>query len=454
MRLPLKVIAVSWRDLLQTSLPIVIVSALAVYLAVHFVRPAPPHVLIISSGPEGSLFGTYAERYRTILGQNGITLRILPSHGSQENLSRVASRFSAVDVGLVQSGISVDGDTSGVMSLGSVAYQPMVIFYRARAPLLRLSQLRGERIAIGPEGSGTRTLALALLKANEIEPGGPSTLLDLEGEAARGALLKGQTDAIFLTGDSAAPATMRELLHTAGIQLFDFQQADAYAKRFPYLHKLPIPAGAFDLGENLPPTPINLLAPTVDLLARADLHPALVDLLIEAARRVNGGASLLQAAGEFPTPAEHAFPVSPEAERYYKSGRTFTYRYLPFWLASLLNRALVIMVPVFVVVIPGLRYLPQLYSWRIRVRIYRRYGELMALEREALKDPEMPAERRAALLERVDHIERSVIRVKMPGSHAEMLYDLREHLNFVRDRLSRTSVGPVAERPEAAAVAE
>jgi TRAP-type uncharacterized transport system substrate-binding protein len=133
-------------------------------------------------------------------------------------------------------------------------YVPLTIFYRSPVPLQRLSQLRGQRIAIGPPGSGTRSLALDLLKANEIVPQGQTQLLDLEGEAARAALLAQRVDAIFLTGDSAAPDTIREMLHTPGIRLFEFPQADAYVRRFHYLSKLELPAGAFDLGENLPPT--------------------------------------------------------------------------------------------------------------------------------------------------------------------------------------------------------
>jgi hypothetical protein len=242
------------------------------------------------------------------------------------------------------------------------------------------------------------------------------------------------------------------MLHTPGIRLFDFDQADAYVRRFSYLSKLVIPAGAFDLGENLPPTPISMLAPTVELLAHSDLHPALSDLLIEAAIDTHGKASLLQNAGQFPTTLIHSFPIGTEASRYYKSGRSFAYRYLPFWLASLLTRALVVLVPIFVIVIPSLRYLPQLYNWRIRSRIHRRYGELMAIEREALVA--MSPERRAALLDRVDEIERSVIAVKMPGSHGETLYRLRELLRFVRDRLSQVPVNgeppPAAEEPEEA----
>jgi hypothetical protein len=162
----------------------------------------------------------------------------------------------------------------------------------------------------------------------------------------------------------------------------------------------------------------------------------LCDLLIEAAFEVHNHASVLQTAGQFPSPLAHTFPISSEAARYYKSGdRSFTYRYLPFWLASLLNRTLVVLVPIFVVVIPGLRYLPQLYSWRINSRIHRRYGELMAVERETLGN--LSEDRRAVLLDRLTEIERSIITHKVPGSHAEQIYLLRQHIGFVRENLRR-----------------
>ena len=303
-------IAISWKDLLQTLVPVLIVSAAVILIALHFVRPAPPSTLTMSAGPAGSTFHTVAEQYQKILARNGIELKILTSEGSLDNLNRLTDADSGVDVALVQAGVTGEGDTSDLVSLGSMFYQPLIIFYSGRQPLHRLSELDGRRIAIGVEGSGTRFLALALLKGNGIDTqSGKTRLLDLEGESARSALLNHQADAIFLSSDSASPQTIREMLHSPGIRLFDFEQADAYVRRFSYLSKLPIPAGAFDLGENLPPTPINMLAPTVELLSHSDLHPALVDLLIEAAIETHGKASLLQNAGQFPTTQIHSLPI-------------------------------------------------------------------------------------------------------------------------------------------------
>ncbi len=447
-RLPLKITTISWSDLIHTLGPILLASGAAILLALHFVRPLPPHTLTMSGGPKGSSFENFAEKYQAFLASDGIQLKIIPSAGSLQNFQRLTEPRSHIDIALVQADITEPakgGSTADLVSLGSMFYQPLTVFYhgairhgRPRRPMFRLSQLAGKRIAIGSEGSGTRLLALALLKANGIVLGGPTQLLDLEGEAARKALIDGQVDAIFLSGDSAPPDTIRAMLHTRGVLMFTFPQADAYTRRFPYLHELHIPEGAFDLGANLPAKPLIMLAPAVELMAHSSLHPALCDLLIEAAQAVHGRATLLQHMHDFPNPSTYFFPLETEAARYYKSGnRSLAYRYLPFKLASLLTRIAAVLVPIIIILIPGLRFLPSLYRWRVDSRIHRRYAELMALERESL-EPLTP-ERHAELLERLQEIERSVILRKTPGSHADQLYQLREHIAFVRNNLAHAT---------------
>jgi TRAP-type uncharacterized transport system substrate-binding protein len=436
-RLMLRFSASLGLDAAGTLVPLLLISAIGIFVALHFVRPAPPDTLTIACGAAGSRFNQVALQYQAILARSGVKLKVITTEGSLDNLNQLLAPHSGVDVAFVQSGMSEAGDRGDLVSLGSVFYVPLTIFYRSPRPLERLSELHGRRIAIGAPGSGTRALALALLKANEIDADGPTKLLDLEGAGARSALMQDQADAIFLMGDSASPETVREMLHSPGIRMFDFPQADAYVRRFRYLSKLDMPPGAFDLGENLPPARINLLASTVELVAHSSLHPALSDLLIEAATEVHGGATLLQDAGQFPAPLAHDFPVSADATRYYKSGKSFAYRYLPFWLATLLDRALVVLLPALLVVIPMFRYVPELYSWRIRRRISRRYAQLMDLERQSLED--LSPAQRTVLMDRLAHIEKSVIALRIPGSHATQLYVLRQHMQFVRENLARST---------------
>jgi TRAP-type uncharacterized transport system substrate-binding protein len=439
-RLVARFVAISWRDLAVSFGPILLIAAAAIWVAVRLIQPAPPDTLTITTGPEGSSFWNAAQKYKAILARNRITLNVVPSEGSAENLKRLADPHSKVDVGFVQDGVAPGSVPAGLMSLGSVAYVPLAIFYHGPT-VTRLSEFKGLRLAIGAEGSGTRELALALLKANGIEPGGATKLLPLSGDDAAEALVSGQVDAAFLTGDSAQPPVMGKLYRTPNVQFYNFTQAEAYARRFPYLTQIHLPMGAFDLGKNLPSAPIQMVAPTEELVARDSLHPALSDLLIEAAREVHGKANVMQHAGEFPAPLAHDFPISDDAARYYKSGKSFLYRILPFWIASLADRLLVVVVPLIVVLVPALRLVPSLYAWRVKSRIYRWYGALIAIERSALS--ETSAEERQSLIERLDAIEESVNGLKMPLAYADQFYVLREHIGFVRARLMPGGEHPV-----------
>jgi TRAP-type uncharacterized transport system substrate-binding protein len=424
----------------------VLLIAVALTLAAYgFFHSAPPDTIIITAGPQGSIFQRNAERYRKILERNGVKLRILSSEGALENLKRLNDPAFRVDVGLVQGGVGSGVDLSRLVSLGSVSYEPLLVFYRAETPVAFLSGFAGKRLAIGPEGSGTRQLALALLKANGIEPGGATTLLDLDSDQAAADLLAGNVDGIFLMGDSANPANIRKLLRAPGIRLYDFTQAAAYTRRIPYLNKLVLPEGSIDFGHDIPAADISLIAPTVELVARDGLNPALSDLLLEAAQEVHGRATLFQRAGEFPAPMEHEFRISDDASRYYKSGKSFLYRNLPFWLASLANRLLVVVLPIVVLLIPGLRLIPSIYGWHMRSRILRWYGALLALEREVIEG--LGTDSRDRLLKRLDAIEHGVSRLKVPVSFGDQFYVLREHINFVRERIRHMGFAPKSSSP-------
>jgi hypothetical protein len=310
----------------------------------------------------------------------------------------------------------------------------LLVFYHSEAPIGLLSGFSGKRVAIGLPGSGAHTLALALLHLNGITTNSTTTLLELDAEDAAKALLDGKADAVFLMGDSASGQILRELMRAPAIQLMDFTQADAYTRRISYLTKLELPMGSIDFGRNIPTNAVHLIGPSVEILARPDLHPALSDLLLEAAREVNGAPGLLRRKNEFPAGIEHDFPISADAARFYKSGKSFLYRSLPFWLASVVNRILVAFVPLVVLLIPGLRAIPALYKWRIRLLIYRRYRAVLAVERDIIAD--MPKDHLEKLVTQLDTIEASVNLMKVPASFGEQFYTLRQHIDFVRNRLT------------------
>jgi TRAP-type uncharacterized transport system substrate-binding protein len=440
--------ATSWRDLALILVPALSLVAVAGWAVVKSVRFAPPGRIRFISGPDGSSYRNQAERYKKIIEGYGVKVEILPSRGALDNLQRLADPRGKVDVGFVQGGLSDGIDTAHLVSLGSIFAQPLMIYVRTTEPPESLAPLKGKRVAAGPEGSGTRVLALKLLKANEIE-GPPTQLLDLGGDQAARALLAGTVDAAFFMGDSATPQVMRSLRGVGSIELTSLRQADAYLRKFRFLSKLTLPEGAMDLAKNYPPRTLQLVGPTVELVAQENLHPALSDLLISAAREIHGGAGMFRDAGEFPAPLARDFRISPDAERYYKSGQQFLYKRLPFWLASLVDRLWVVLLPLLVILVPASRILPALYRWRVRSRIYRWYGVLMAIERDATRPG--TADAAASIMARLDEIALAVDDVRTPLSFADQLYLLRDHVAAVRRRV-QAMFTPASKQPPAQGV--
>jgi TRAP transporter TAXI family solute receptor len=412
---------------------VVLFSLLLALVAVWIVRSAPPRSLTLASGPEGSSFARWAGAYQKALAKQGVTLAVLPSTGSLDNLKLLQSAERRADIGFVTGGVVEGQNIAGLRSLGSIAYQPLWVFYRSPAAITRLSELAGKRLAIGGPGSATRAIATTLLAANGLT-GEPTVFSDLDAAGATAALLDGKLDAIFLMGDSASTQTLRTLVRTPGIQHFDFRQADAYIRRHTFLNKIVLPEGSFDLGRNLPATDVELVGPTVELVAHEGLNSALCDLLLEAAQEVHGKAGLFQKRGEFPAPLEHEFPLSPDALSFYKSGKGFAYQVIDnFWLANLTNRLLVAIVPLALVILPVLRLLPVAYQLGVRLRIYRCYRPLLRIERDLFG--ELTAGRVQELQQRLDEVEQLVNQLKVPASFADQFYELRVHISFVRQRL-------------------
>lgn len=427
----------SLRDLLSVGVPLLLILAVGFWAASRFIQPAPPDTLVLSTGADGGAYQRFAALYGDVLERYGVKLVEKPSAGSIENVARLRDYDQEVDAGFFQSGTAEPLEDDELSSLGAFYYEPLWVFYRADLasdrPLDRIRQLRRRRIAIGGEGSGSRYLALEVLNANGIDARN-SELLDTGGLALLDKFAKGEIDAAFVVGPTQSAAVW-SLLFTPGIKLMSLANADAYARRFPYLSKIVLPRGAVDIGRDVPPADVTMVASTATLLVRDDTHPALVDLLMQAATEVHGGPGVFQKPGDFPRSMAVGFPLSKEAERHYKSGKPFLQRYLPFWAATLIDRLMVMLIPVVALLVPILRFAPALYSWRIRSRIYRRYGELKFLEAELDQDP--ACHPRTEWLARLDRIDDDVHHLPTPLAFTDMLYTLRSHIELVRDKVEK-----------------
>lgn len=432
-----RVALVSLRDLALTAGPFILI-ALALLTAAYFVLdPTPPRRAVLATGPEGTAYAELGRRYAAELKRNGIEVLLRPSMGARDNLRLLRDPKEEVDLAFVQGGSSdparpgeEEAGLAELVSLGSVNYEPVWIFRRGK-PLARLSDLRGLRVNTGVRGSGTPGIIRRLLEANFVEPGELKRESLAETPAVMG-LLEGALDAAVLVSPPESPM-VQMLLQTPGIHLYEYPHAEAYSRRFPYLVAVVLPRGVVDLSRDVPREDVTLIATTTALVAREDTHPALIQLFVQAAARVHGGPGWIARAGEFPNARHGEYPLATEAQRFYQSGPPLLQRYLPFWLANLIDRMWVALFSIVAVLIPLSRLLPPLYQFRVRSRIFRWYRNLRQIE----SDLEGGEASREDLLGALDKLERRAFAVRVPLSYADELYALRQHIGLVRARLRK-----------------
>jgi TRAP transporter TAXI family solute receptor len=413
-----------------------IVLALIVVLVVY-VDPAPPKHLVISTGDTEGDYQSYARQYQDIMKEDGIDLEIRASSGAMENMNRLKDSRSDVDVGFVQDGIGSLDEAPDVSSLGSLYYEPVWIFYRqGPAEFTRLTHLAGHRIAVGREGGGTRALSMRLLRSAGLSEK-DAQFINIGSNDAVAALRKGAVDAAFFITTPEDPL-VREMIHDKSLRLMSLDQAEAIVRNNRYLHHLVLPHGAMDLAAGIPAHDVDMVAPTATLLVKDSLHPALIYLLLEAAEQVHSSPGLLEAKDEFPIDKDYEFPLSDEAKHFYKSGSPFWQKHLPFWLATLVDRFLIFMIPAIAILWPMIRSVPKILAWRVKNRIFSRYGELKYLETQIRKGPHENSDH---YLDELDRIEERVNHMKVPLDFSDHIYVLREHIELVRRRLEKSLTG-------------
>jgi TRAP transporter TAXI family solute receptor len=428
---------------LRSALWLYVVAALLIVIAVAatiaWLGPLPPKVVVMSTGPAGSDFDKFGREYQAILKRAGVQLRLLPSAGSVENIARLNDPHSGVKVAFAQGGLTSEAASPELESLGTVFYQPFWLFVRRGISLSRPEELRGKRVAAGPDGSGTRVMAKKFLALNGIDEG-LLELVPLPAAAAGEALLRGEIDAAAMVASWDTPI-VRRLLAAPDINIVGAPRADAYVALDPYLTKLVLPTGVGDLATNRPPNDVPLVATEASLIVRKDLHPAIQYLLLEAATEIHGPAGLFRQAGQFPAPAPIDLAISKDARQFYRSGSPFLQRYLPYGFAVFASRLLLLLIPVIGVAYPLLRMAPTLYGWSMRRRIFRLYGELKYIE---VKLDTAGGIHAAELLAQLQRLEDRANHLQVPFAFAPFLYQLRNHIALVRDRIRAVASGSAA----------
>lgn len=437
---------VQFREIFLTVVPALLLVAAAFWATSKFLTPPPPKKMVIGAATKGSPYYEAALRYAKFFADNGVELEVRETRGSLNNLALLKEPDSGVDAAFVQGGLATPADNAALSSLGRIFYEPVWIFLRGELTITRLTDLKGKRVLVGPEGSGTEAVALRLLKASGITKE-TATLVNSELPDYVEAFAGGNVDAGFLVLGPQA-RTVQRLFASPHARLMSLSQADAYAQRFPFLSRIDLKQGVVDFANNLPAGDTQMLSTTAAVVIRRDLHPALASLLTQAIVAVHsqprleagGEAGILHRAGAFPIGEDQEYPMSPDAQLIYKSGTPFLQRFLPFWLATIAQRLIVFLLPAIGILLPTLRFAPVIYTWRVRRRIVYWYRELKRVESRTVATPTAVA----AGLDEIDRIEEAVNRIPVPLAFANQLYDLRQHIDVVRRKLQAMPRGAEA----------
>ena len=439
MRKTFRYTLLSLRDLALSVGPFAVLAVTLLALAYGWLDPNPPERVTLATGPAQSAYEEFGKRYAKILAEDGIEVVLVPSQGSADNFQLL--RDGKVDLGFVQGGTlqARPEEEAGLESLGSLFVEPVWLFYRKEAlpsastgaQLDSLAQLKGLRVNLGTAGSGIPSLMGKLLASNNIELSSLK-ISELEQTPATVAFLEGQLDALIF---ASAPESLmvQMLLQTPGIGLMDFPQSEAYSRRFAFLSAVVLPRGVVDLAADIPAQDVRLVAPTTALIARTPTHPALLQLFVQAGQRIHGGAGWFKRARDFPNLANNELPIATEAERGIRNDKPFLQRYLPFWVANLVERMWLAMGIILAILLPLSRIVPPLYAFRVRSRIFRWYAQLRDIENRIGQGGGEAASR--ALRAELDSLEQHAEKIAVPLSYTSELYALRGNIQLVRRKL-------------------
>ncbi|MGO4329111.1 TAXI family TRAP transporter solute-binding subunit [Cupriavidus sp. 2TAF22] len=414
---------------------ILLLAALAWGLAT-VLKPAIQRTIVITTGADKGIYRGFADRYAPILKRDGIKLDIRSSSGSVENYARLKNPGSEYEVGFIQSGTASPEETDRLQTIAAISYEPIWVFYRGGITVDRLAQLRGKRVAIGVPGSGLLNVARVLLAHSGVTDGN-TRLLEMDAAKAYQGLEEGGLDAAFFIG--RPDAEMQQTLLNSDLKLMSFAQADALVQKFPSLSKIVFPRASTSIVNDLPQADVTLLAATALLVSKDTLHPALVYLLLEAARTVHGGEDYFTPLGTFPNLNSDEFPVSDESTRYFRSGRPFLQRYLPFWLASFIERRLLILLPFMALLLGLLQALPRMAEARIKNRLVVWYREIKALEDEIWKNGQPTPDQIAQWRDEIENIDAHASQIRIPHRYFQDVYALKQAIGVVRGRIDQAA---------------
>lgn len=403
---------------------------IAVAVAVVKLYLLPPSSIDIAAGPKGSYLYEIAQKYKVEFEKAGVQVNVMETSGTLENLEHVSHPDKMIEFGFLEGGAADRRDFPSLESLGSIAYAPIWVFYRSDlGNIYDINELKGKRIAIGGISQGIHANALDLLNAVGINSSN-SKLSNIGREEALKALHSNQIDAMFYSAPAEDPL-VKILFNDASLKPLQWPDAEGIARNLREYHVLNLPFGAIDLANSMPAKDMKVLATTITVITKKDTHSALIYLMMGVMDDIHEAPSIMHAENEFPSDKDVDFPLSNDAEDYYKKGgKPFLQRYLPYWAASFLGKLLLILVPLLAIFYPLSQAYPSLQQWYYTNRVNRFYDQLVKIEKRLDHRADLETIKYDLQILRAE-IELLIKLEKIPSTYTNLLYDLRGHVSQV-----------------------
>ena len=414
------------------SLTIIVLIGGVMLSAPAYFFPAPPKRITIATAFKGASFEFYGRRYKERLERLGLQVELRETAGAVENVKLLQDPKSGVDIAFVTGGVSDASKAPNILSLGTVYLQPYWIFYNAKETFTNFGQLKSTRIAVGPEGSGTKFSAEAVLGKVGVNTK-TATMLAYAGNEAVEALDKGLVDAVWIIGSPRANA-VQALLRNPQVKLMSIPLAEAFTRLMPDLVRLTLPQGVIDPENNMPPNDVTILASTTKIIVRNDIHPQIVYAMLRTMTEEHSNADIFHKSGEYPMSVDSEYPMAATAVEYYKNGPSFLHRHLPLWLTVHVQRFIALLIAAVAIGVPVFSYVPRVYRWALKHRTRILYGRIGVIEKALQTD--LSQDQVIELQKEIESIDRAASALQLPRRHLDLLFGLKVHINLVRTRVS------------------
>lgn len=413
----------------------VVLIAIVFFVTIAVVKPAMPDRILLLTGPETSAYHELGVRYAEDLGRQGLDAQVIVTGGALDNLRRLGSGANVVAFApaTIDWNSTDDVDTSHLVALGSVGFEPLWLFHRADLDISRISDLTGRRVATEGEGTTSECIARWLIDHNDLTNNvelrhlvGANAKMFLRGFADK------TIDAVFVTGKTSSPI-VKSMLAARDSEFMSFERADAYAKTFPGVTTIVASEGVFDLARNVPPQESQLLANTTCLIARDSLHPAVVPLLLATAENLRQTSTTFSTEVTFPSSQHVTLPLDRAAGRFFRQGEVGLSKFLPYRVTRTLNHLGFLVLPLVTVAIVFLKAIPAGLRIWVGLRFKRLLKRLAGVEKGYAAGDDQ-----SRLLADLDRIDRASASMFVPGSNARDYVDLRQSLHDMRERVTQS----------------